>query len=141
MQYLHYGVLTGYDGAIHIYYDDVNNYAALAYSRDPLCRLQYNATYRFAKEDLDITPGDREELRFSASADSVTRGTLVPAADTAPSLYTLVSPTGHGSIPLTSDGRFAYFPDKGYTGEDSFACTYNRRLGESFPCTGVLPVG
>ena len=141
MQYLHYGVLTGYDEAIHVYYDDVNNYAALAYSDSPLCRMQYDATYHFTKQDLDITPDDREELRLSASADSVTRGTLVPDGDGTPALYTLVGSTAHGSITLTLDGQFAYFPDKGYTGEDSFTYTYNHYLGESSPCTVTFTVG
>lgn len=141
MQYLQYGALTGYMGATHIYYDDLYNFSEMAYSDSPLCRMQYDATYAFAKETLEITPDPRAELSFSTAADTLLRGTIAPEGDETPTLYTLVCSPAHGSVSLTEDGRFVYCPEKGYTGTDTFTYTYNHFLGESEVCTVTINIG
>lgn len=142
MQYLEYGARTGYmEGATHIYYDDYYNLADMAYTNNGLNRMQYDATYHFAKGDLNITPAKREDLSLSTAADTRLKGTLTPEGDDLPALYTLVSAPEHGSVSLTLDGQFIYYPEKGYTGSDSFAYTYNNYLGESEACVVNITVG
>lgn len=138
MLYLYYGVVYGYIDATHVYYDDVTNYADLAYSDDPMCRMQYDATYEFAKGTLDITPDKRDTVKVTAVKDGVCNGTIGTEGEFA--LYTLVSSTAHGSITLSPDGTFRYFPAHGFTGTDTFTYTYNNYLGESVPCTVEIVV-
>ncbi len=139
MLYLYYGVLTGYMDAIHVYYDDVANFALMGYSDTELCRMQYDATYDFVKGRLQITPQTLETERFSASKDQVFDGTL--NANGEYKLFTLVSAPKNGYIAFESDGSFRYFPNKGFTGTDTFTFTYNEFLGESAPCSVEITVG
>lgn len=139
MLYLYYGAVTGYMDSIHIYYDNTENISLLAYSDDPMQRFQYEATYHFIKGTLDVYPDVRETLKFTASKDTVLRDTI--NTENTYSLYTLTGAPEHGSVSLASDGSFQYFPDKGYTGKDSFTYTYNNYLGESETCTVEITVG
>lgn len=138
MLYLYYGAVYGYMDATHVYYDDVSNFAALALSDNPLCRMQYDATYEFAKGTLDITPDTRDKISLSAVKDTVLDGAL--GADGEFAMYTLVTPPDHGSVTLCSDGSLRYFPEKGFTGTVTFEYTYNNYLGESEPCTVEITV-
>lgn len=138
MMYLYYGAVYGYMDATHVYYDDIANFAELAYSDDPLCRMQYDATYKFAKGTLDVTPRKRDTVKVTASKDEVYDGELSSEGEFA--LYTLAGSASHGSVTLSADGTFRYFPKKGFTGTDTFTYTYNNYLGESVPCTVEITV-
>ena len=138
LQYLYYGATTGYMSATHVYYDDVDNFSKMGYSKSALCRLQYDATYNFIKETLDITPEKREEFKISGKKDTVIDGNLNEA--NALQLFTVSTPPKHGYVTVAQDGSFRYYPDKGYTGTDSFTYTYNEFLGESEPCTVTITV-
>lgn len=140
MKYLEYGMVYGYHEGIHMYYQDYENYTRMCYSGDPLCRMQYDATYEYIKGTLDVTPDVREKLSFSTAKDSILCETLNPEA-TVTELYVLSSAPEHGSVSITDDGRFIYFPDKGYTGTDSFSYTYSEFLSQSEPCTVEITVG
>lgn len=139
MLYLYYGAVHGYMDAVHIYYDDFDNFAQMAYSDSALCRMQYDATYAFAKRDLDVTPDSRDAIKLSAQKDTILRGTL--HSDGVLESYTLAKAPEHGSVSLGTDGSFIYYPEKGYTGSDSFAYTYNVYLGESEQCVVDITVG
>lgn len=138
MLYLYYGAVTGYMDSIHVYYNDTDNIGRMGYSDDPLCRMQYDATYQFAKGTLDITPASREKLALAAGKDTILRGQLGEEGELA--RYTLTSMPKNGSISLTVDGQFAYYPAKGFTGTDSFTYTYNNYLGESETCVVEITV-
>lgn len=138
MLYLLYGVTTGYMDAIHIYYDDVDNFSKMAVSDSELCRMQYDATYDFIKEKLDITPEKRDTVKLTAKKDEAVGYDLNEARKL--QLFTLVSAPKHGYIAFDSNGSFRYYPDKGYTGTDSFTYTYNEFLGESELCTVEITV-
>ncbi len=138
MLYLYYGVEYGYDKAIHIYYDNIDNIAVMAYSDDPMYRFQYDATYQFLKGTLDIYPDAKETMTFAVGKDTILDGTLNPEADFA--LYTLSGYTANGSVALSTDGTFRYYPNQGFTGTDSFTYTYNNYLGESETCTVEITV-
>ena len=138
MLYLLYGVTTGYMDAVHIYYDDVDNFSKMAVSDSELCRMQYDATYDFIKEKLDITPDKREDVKITAKKDNASYYDLNEADKL--QNFTLVTAPEHGYIAFDSDGSFRYYPDKGYTGSDSFTYTYNEFLGESEPCTVQITV-
>ena len=139
MLYLYYGAMTGYmEEATHIYYADLTNFVKLAYSDDPLCRLQYDATYQFMQGILKPCPDGVDTLCFKGSKDTMTEGEL--NVENGLYLYTLQSMPAHGYVTLASDGSFRYFPDKGFTGKDSFTYTYNNYMGESETCTVEITV-
>ncbi|MBQ8576942.1 MAG: DUF4855 domain-containing protein [Clostridia bacterium] len=138
MLYLYYGAVTGYMDSIHIYYDNEENISLLAYSDTPLHRFQYDATYRFAKGTLEVTPQTREPLALTVTADTPLTATL--NTEGTYSLYTLLTAPAHGSVSVASDGTLVYYPEKGYTGTDSFTYTYNEYLGESAPCAVEITV-
>lgn len=139
MSYLYYGTVYGYMDAIHVYYDDIDNFATLGRSDDPLHRLQYDATYQFAKGTLKVTPDTLETARFTVASDTV----LCEKLDSEESIksFSINTAPSHGTVTLASDGTFRYFPEKGYTGSDSFTYTYNEFLGESEPCVVEITIG
>lgn len=138
MLYLYYGKTLGYMDSIHIYYNDSDNFAKMAYSNDPLCRMQYDSTYKFTKGTIEVTPEKRENTLVSTRVNTLYRGTLNP--ENGLSLFTLTSSPVHGSVSLTLTGAFSYYPEKGYTGKDKFTYTYNNYLGESEECTVEITV-
>jgi len=138
MLYLYYGATEGYMDSIHIYYDNIENISLMAYSDDPMQRFQYDATYHFIKGDLDVTPDTRETVNITVSKDTVALGTIGLEGEFA--LYTLTGAPANGQVALSTDGSFAYYPEKGFTGIDSFTYTYNNYLGESETCSVVVTV-
>lgn len=140
MKYLASGVEYGFIDGIHMYFQDMDDYSRLGYSKDPLCRMQYDATYHFIKQDLEVTPEKRDNVTFSGESDTLLRGTL-KSDENALELYTLVKQPEHGIVSLNQDGEFVYYPDKGYSGSDSFSYTYNEYLGESEECVVEINIG
>lgn len=138
MLYLYYGVEYGYDKAIHIYYDNIENFALMAYSDDPMFRFQYDVTYQYIKHTLDIYPDAKETATFEIAKDNILEGSLGEEGEFA--LYTLTGFTANGSVSLSTDGTFRYYPKQGFTGTDSFTYTYNNYLGESETCTVEITV-
>jgi hypothetical protein len=139
MLYLYYGAITGYmEEATHIYYADLTNFVQMAYSDQPLARLQYDATYQFIQGTLKPTPDKAEDLLCTGKKDTMLEGTL--NQENGLYLYTPVSDAAHGYVVLAIDGSFRYFPDKGFTGTDSFTYTYNNYMGESEVCTVKITV-
>ncbi len=138
MLYLYHGAKSGYMDAIHVYYDDIDNFATMAYSSSPLCRMQYDATYEFAKGTLDIQPEKLSTVTFNAEKNTVLRANLSNNNELVS--FTLVSMPEHGYVSLSANGEFVYYPEKGYSGSDSFNFTYNEYLGESEICTVEITV-
>jgi hypothetical protein len=110
----------------------------MAYSDDPMYRFQYEATYRFLKGTLDIYPDVRATAKFETDGDTVLENTLNAEGDFA--MFTLTGYASHGSVTLSTDGTFRYYPEKGFTGKDTFTYTYNNYLGESETCTVEITV-
>lgn len=138
MLYLYYGAVYGYMDAIHVYYNDRDNISKMGYSDDALSRIEYDATYHFIKGDLDITPDTKDTFKADAAKNTIMHSTLNPENDY--SLFTLASMPEHGTVSLSADGTFAYYPDKDFTGTDTFTYTYNNLLGESEECTVEINV-
>ncbi len=138
MLYLYYGAVYGYMDSIHVYYNDRSNISDMAYDASPLCRLQYDATYMFAKGNLDITPDTKDTFKAETGAETILCDTLNPENNY--SLFTLASMPENGTVSLSADGTFVYYPEKGFTGTDKFTYTYNNLLGESEECVVEINV-
>lgn len=134
MLYLYYGAVSGYmTDSIHIYYD-----CPIPVDGSEHSLLTYKATYEFAKGTLDIYPDARETLTLKTGKDTALEGEL--NTENTLSLYTLTGAPEHGILSMNVDGDFVYYPEKGYTGTDTFTYTYNNYLGESETCTVEITV-
>ena len=138
MLYLYNGAVYGYMDAIHVYYNDRDNISKMGYSDDVLSRMQYDATYHFIKGDLDITPDTKDTFKAETDKNTILHSDINPEREY--SLFTLASMPKHGTVSLSADGTFAYYPDKDFTGTDTFTYTYNNLLGESEECTVEIKV-
>ncbi len=139
MSYLSHGVTDGYmTESMHMYYQGTEIYYKAAYSESEKNRKLYDYTYRFIKGTLDISPDAVADVTVSATKDTPAKGTL--KADDAQS-FTLATAPEHGTVAISDNGVFTYYPDKGYTGSDKFTYTYNVCLGESEQCNVNITVG
>ena len=140
MGYLKYGITEGYmKGAIHMYYQGTNVFGAAAVSEDPKNRLIYDYTYQFIKETLKLAPDARDAMSFTCEADKPFVSTLAPEAEKNVSYTVSISPA-HGTVTINADGTFVYYPDKGYTGTDTFSYCISEQLGYSAPCEVTITV-
>ena len=105
---------------------------------DPLCRLQYDATYHYVKGDLDYNPKAKEDLKLEADKNSVFVTKLV--GDNPYTEFSIASMPDHGCVSIAADGSLAYYPDKDFVGVDSFTYTYNNLVGASEECVIEITV-
>ena len=140
MQYLSSGVTEEYmQDVIHMYYLETLTFVNLYKSQYAPNRLIYDYTYQFIKGTLDITPDPIAPQVCEASAGSAFKGKLAENADNT-LLFKVAAAPKHGTVTIESDGSFTYYPDKGYTGEDTFTFRYSEMLEYSEPCTVTINV-
>lgn len=140
MGYLKYGIIEGYmTDALHMYYQSTNVFGAAAVSDNPKNRLIYDYTYQFIKKTLKIAPDAREAMSFACGADTPLVDTLAPEDEKNVSYSVAISPA-HGTVTINADGTFVYYPDKGYTGTDTFSYCISEQLGYSAPCEVTVTV-
>jgi VCBS repeat-containing protein len=89
-----------------------------------------------ANDDAYSTPLD---TTLNVSAPGVLGNDTDPNGDDLSAIK--VSDPSHGSVDLNSDGSFAYTPDTGYTGEDSFTYKANDGQADSNTATVTITVG
>ncbi|MBR5286843.1 MAG: DUF4855 domain-containing protein, partial [Clostridia bacterium] len=138
LEYLSKGYIYGYHEAVNIYYDDGGNFSSMGYSKDSLCRLQYDATYHYTKGDLDYKPKAREDLKLEAEKNSVFVTKL--EGDNLYTEFSVASMPKNGCVSIASDGSVVYYPDKDFQGTDRFTYTYNNLVGESEECVIEITV-
>ncbi|MEY4748029.1 MAG: hypothetical protein RIQ60_243 [Pseudomonadota bacterium] len=99
-----------------------------------------------ASATLDIAPVNdapvAADASFSTTEDAVFGGRLPTATDVDSSTlsYSLANAAGHGSVSVTSDGRFVYTPAAGYHGTDSFSYAVDDGQGGRTVYTVTLDV-
>ena len=138
LEYLTKGYVYGYHEAINIYYDDGGNFYSMGISDDPLCRLQYDATYHYTKGDLEYKPKARADAKLEAEKNSVLIFKL--EGDNVFTEFAVASMPKNGCVSIASDGSLVYYPDKDFVGTDKFTYTYNNLLGESEECVIEITV-
>lgn len=91
----------------------------------------------FIKGTLSITPDAPDDVSVSTEKDKyVTSQIGTPEAGT----YFIASSPAHGTVTVNSDGTFVYYPNKGFTGTDSFTVTLYDGLGHSEPAKITVTV-
>lgn len=141
MGYLSGGVKFGYmNDCIHMYYQGGNTISAAYHSSDDKVRLIYNYTYQFIKGTLDITPDVVSEIKKSTSANTSLNGDLNSTNDVTKQYCVAFSPE-HGSVTIAENGKFVYYPNKGFTGTDTFTYRVGNYLGWSEECVVTVTVG
>ena len=138
-EYLSGGVKYGYmKDCMHMYYQEIQVYYDTAKSPDPKVRMIYDYTYQFIKGTLNAYP---EAVEVSAATSQNTPVSLKALDKSADNLtLDLVASPAHGSVTLSNDGTFTYYPEAGFTGTVTFTFTYNEGLGDSQICTATITV-
>lgn len=140
LEYLYYGAVYGYmKDATHFYYDDDNFFARMAYAEGFIPRLQYDYTYQFAKGVLKANPDKRADISFNVQKDTILKDKLAEFDRMA--RYKIETSPHNGTVTINLDGTFTYYPNKGFTGTDTFTYTYNNYLGDSPECVVKITVG
>ena len=55
-------------------------------------------------------------------------------------VFKVVNMPEHGTLTLEADGTYTYYPNKGYTGKDTFSVSYSVGLDYSDPATVTVTV-
>lgn len=140
MDYLSCGIEYGYmNGAIHMYYLGSDDLGRCARSSVPKNRLMYTATYKFIKGTLKSTINATAERTLVAKSDTPTAASLAIDSDGA-YMYTLLQSPEHGTITLSENGKFVYYPNKGFKGTDAFTYQFSDYIAESKECTVTITV-
>ena len=141
MDYMKHGVTDGYmKETIHMYYQSGSIFRQACASKSDKIRLIYDYTYQFIKKTLNAVPEPLETIVVQGTKDTVLSGKLADAND-GTAKYRMVKSPEHGTVAVSEDGTFCYYPDKGYTGMDSFEYVFNAYLGDSVPCTCKVEIG
>ncbi|MDD4422092.1 MAG: DUF4855 domain-containing protein, partial [Eubacteriales bacterium] len=119
MDYLKGGVHYGYmTGSIHMYYQGVDDFHRASISKNAKIRTIYDNTYQFIKGTLNIYPDKLEDTTFTTQAETVYDGVLLEKSEL--TKVKLSVSASNGIVAINSDGTFRYYPDKGFTGTDTF---------------------
>jgi len=138
-EYLSGGVKYGYmKDCMHMYYQEIQVYYDTAKSPDPKVRMIYDYTYQFIKGTLNAYPDAVEVSAATSQNTPVSLKALDKSADNL--TLDLVASPAHGSVTLSNDGTFTYYPEAGFTGTVTFTFTYNEGLGDSQICTATITV-
>lgn len=141
IEYLKGGVYYGYmKDCIHMYYQEMEVYYRASKSTDPMARSIYDYTYQFIKGTLDIHPDAIAEINCETTAGTEYHGNIDAAKDAPMPDYRVTLSPAHGTVTIEPDGSFTYYPDKGYTGTDTFEFVYSEGLDYSETCKVVINV-
>ena len=133
MDYLKHGVTDGYmNDAIHMYYQGVRTFGSARESSSAKINAIYDYTYQFIKKSLPEKPGTLEAIGFECAEGSALNGELGTGAPVR-RYQVYVSPE-HGTVSISENGTFTYYPDAGYTGPDTFEYRYSDQLFYSDGC-------
>ncbi len=140
MNYLARGVDLGYmEEAIHMYYQSTNILGRASKLADKKTRLIYDYTYEFIKGTLDPSPEACDDIAFEAEVNKMLSGS-VAKSNSLPTQYQLYSSPSHGTVTVTEEGEFVYYPNKNFKGTDSFTYRISHYLGWSEECTVTIEV-
>lgn len=135
MEYLSGGVKYGYmKDCVHMYYQEIFLYYEAATSKSETIRQIYDYTYQFIKGTLQAYPDSLEQISVTTTANTPVNGSII---EDAPGYFTfeLYSSPEHGTVSVSSDGSFTYYPEEGFTGTVTFTYLYSEGLCDSEPCT------
>ncbi len=132
MEYLASGAKHGYmNDCIIMYYQERLIFKDACYSSGK-ARAIYDATYHFIKGDLQTVPDPIPDATFEGEKNAPITGTLPAGTDTERAFEICVAPDV-GSLTLSPDGTFAYYPQKDFTGEVTFRLRYRELFDWSEP--------
>lgn len=141
MHYLSGGVEFGYmNDCIHMYYQSGSIFASAYHSSDERVNLIYDYTYQFIKGTLDTTPDSVAGIYKYTTANTALTGTLNLDSDVKKE-YKLAFSPDHGTVTIAEDGTYVYYPNKGFSGTDTFTYRVGNHLGWSDECTVTVTVG
>lgn len=140
MEYITLGAEAGYmNDTVNMYYQSFLVFNQAAYSDNLMARTVYDTTYHYIKGDLKNIPDSLESMSFEIEKNKIFFGDLGFDSDKLREFEVYTLPD-HGTVSLTDDGGFYYFPEKDYVGEVKFSIVYSEYLSWSEPCEIVLNI-
>ena len=140
MKYLTHGVSDGYmENAIHMYYQGRRIFGSAYQSESEKTHAIYDYTYLFIKKKLPGKPEALSGVEVSCEADKPVSSAV--AEENGIRKYQIFISPEHGEVTMNEDGTFLYYPDEGFTGEDSFSYSYSEQLFYSDACKVTVHVG
>ena len=138
--YLEHGSRLGFmENAVHLYYMGGGSLSRFADGDTPLQRLLYDNTYHFIKRDLQTSPETPKDRTARTQKNTFVSGSVAGNADSTYRFRLYESPK-HGTVALAEDGHYTYYPDRGYTGKDSFSFACSRHMADSAPASVTVTV-
>jgi hypothetical protein len=140
MDYLKGGVYYGYmTGSIHMYYQGVMDIYYASQSDDRKTRLIYDYTYEFIKGTLSIYPDKLNDISIEVEKDNIYEGRLFEPNNINRAMISLSAQ--NGTVTVNADGSFRYYPNKGFTGTDTFTFKLSEGLDWSEDTLVTITVG
>ncbi len=141
MNYLSYGIKYGYmTDSIHMYYAGLTDYYDACYHKTAMGRAIYDKTYEFIKGTLGESLPVSSAISLSTAQDTPATTQLFEKTNEFVSGRIAVSPK-HGTATINPDGTFTYYPNKGFSGTDTFEYILNDCVADSLPSTVTITVG
>lgn len=127
MDYLKGGIYYGYmKDSIHMYYQGVLDFYNASQSDSLKARLIYDYTYQFIKGTLDIYPEKLKDLSFETEKETILSGKLFETDDLTQAMISLTAQ--NGTVTINANGTFRYYPNKGFSGTDTFTFKISKGL-------------
>lgn len=139
MEYMKGGTYYGYmTDSIHMYYQGTLDIYRASQSKVQRIRNIYEYTYQFIKKTLNIYPDKLKDISIDADKDKIYEGRLFEADDVVSATVDMTAK--NGSVTINSDGSFRYYPNKGFTGTDTFSFRISEGLDWSEPTVVTVNV-
>lgn len=139
MDYLKGGIYYGYmTGSIHMYYQGTTDIYKASISEDVKTRTIYDYTYQFIKGTLDIYPDKLDDFSITAQAGTIYQDILF--AESELTKATISVSAKNGTVTINKNGSYRYYPNKGFTGTDSFTFRISNGLDWSEETTVTINV-
>ncbi len=140
MEYITLGAEKGYmNDTVNMYYQSYLVFNMAAYSDNPMARKVYDTTYHYIKGDLKNVPDSLEPMSFDLKKNKVFFGNFGLEEEKLREFKIHTLPE-YGTVTLTDNGGFYYFPEKDYVGEVRFSMVYSEYLSWSEPFEIVLNI-
>ena len=141
LNYLRRGVHDGYmTDCIHMYYLELSSFVVLAKSTKPALRKCYDYTYDFIKGKLEVSPEKAPDYSIEAQKNTIFEDKLKTENDTEYRKFKIASSPAHGTVTVNVDGTYSYYPDKDFTGVDTFSFAYSDLMDYSDPTVVTVNV-
>lgn len=121
-QHLKFCFMAGCHKSISTFYQGISpgEFYKSYIASSPLYRCIYDDTYKYIKGKLKEHDFELKQKVFTTKMNKTLRLKLSLGRGRADAIFAISGSAMHGSVKMSCDGRMTYYPDRGFTGIDSF---------------------